>query len=185
MSEQEARRKYSLEEMDEMRRSLRVCMKDSRRFDMQYTFDHDGNCLGGSGWAHGDGCEKDLDAIIENLLRTHLLNGTEPAELARQAEAHLVSESIHKALDVVGQRRRKMLPEPADCPYIRLLKQHDKYRNYDEALALLREAGDALFDEMDRERNPFEPDNQTRRFYRLKEKCARIDAFLAKENSNG
>lgn len=129
-------RRYSVEELDQMRADILTTLgHNDYGSGMRYSFSPDGRCTGGGGgggwgetWGSGEKSpEEKRRERAEDLLRTHLVNGTDPADLRQRAEAHLLQQSLRDALNVVLQRRHQMLPEPPDCRYAKLLIEHGKY----------------------------------------------------------
>ena len=69
---------------------------------------------------HGD----EIDRCIEDQLRTYMMNGTEPEELEREANANNLAFALRFAKTVVDRRAYEGLPTPDDCQYAQLLKSH-------------------------------------------------------------
>lgn len=129
-------RRYDLKEIDTMRSSLISILEiKSRRARPVYAIDFNTRGYACGGWAHsGESSrtgEKSPDERraehAEELLRTHMMNGTSPDELVEEVGRLSLDERIREALYIVSQRRRTTYPEPENCPYVRLLKEHGKY----------------------------------------------------------
>lgn len=129
-------RRYDLKEIDTMRSSLISILEiESWRAHPVYPIDFDARGYACGGWAYSgeswSAGEKSPDERraehAEELLRTHMMNGTSPDELVEEVERLRLDERIREALYIVFQRRGTTYPEPEDCPHIRLLKEHGKY----------------------------------------------------------
>ncbi|MFN0022783.1 MAG: hypothetical protein ACKVS5_02685 [Parvularculaceae bacterium] len=116
-------RKYSIDEIDQMRAALAllgVRVRYTPNFNPKT-----GEYVGRTGHHMdiGGSNESKRAAVVEDRLRTHMVNGTDPEDLKMAAQRQRDKESLHTesvsfAYEVVQYRAAFGLPTPDSCPYV-------------------------------------------------------------------